>query len=252
VELPLATITTLMLAAVRATAWLLLAPPFSSRAVPARAKALLAVALALPVVPRLQGTAPDIDTAPFVGAIAAQVLAGAALGFLCSMVFAAVQAAGDLIDLFGGFSLAFAFDPLSQTGTSIFGRFYGLTALTLLFASNGHLVLLHGFLRTYDVLPLDAALSLATLGGVLTEGLGQLLLAALQIAGPLMAVLFLADIGLGLLTRVAPQLNAFALGFPLKILLTLLMVGAGFALLPAVVEALAERAVTLMGGVAAG
>jgi flagellar biosynthetic protein FliR len=169
-----------------------------------------------------------------------------ALGFLTALVFSAIQAAGDLIDLFGGFSLAFAFDPLMQTGNSVFGKIYGLLATTLLFASGGHLLIIRGFLATYDVLPLDASLSMGRLGDLLTEGVVQMFLSALQIAGPLIAVLFLADVGLGLLTRVAPALNAFSLGFPVKIMLTLVLVGMAFPLLPVAVDELTKRSLYLM------
>ena len=74
-------------------------------------------------------------------------------------------------------------------------------------------------------------------------------LAAVQIAGPLLVVLFLADAGLGLLTRVAPALNAFALGFPLKILLTLTLVSVVFVALPRVVSALVQQIVRTLAGV---
>jgi flagellar biosynthetic protein FliR len=73
--------------------------------------------------------------------------------------------------------------------------------------------------------------------------------AALQVAGPLIAVLFLADVGLGLLTRVAPALNAFALGFPLKILLTVALGVSAYLALPNVVAALTETSVTELLGV---
>jgi len=79
-----------------------------------------------------------------------------------------------------------------------------------------------------------------------------MLLASVQIAGPLIVVLFLADAGLGLLTRVAPALNAFALGFPLKILITLTLGAAGFMALPGIVASLTGDAVSTMWGVGNG
>jgi flagellar biosynthetic protein FliR len=180
-----------------------------------------------------------LEIGPLVGSLAQQVAIGVALGFLTALIFSAVQAAGDFIDVFGGFSLAYAFDPLMQTGNSVFGKFYGLLAVTLLFASGGHLLILRGFLSTYDAVPLDASLSLGRLGELLT-------VAALQIAGPLIAVLFLADVGLGLLTRVSPMLNVFSISFPAKIMVTLVLVGMSFPLLPGAVDKLAETSVRFM------
>ena len=84
---------------------------------------------------------------------------------------------------------------------------------------------------------------------LIITGVTQMFLAAVQIAGPLLVVLFLADAGLGLLTRVAPALNAFALGFPLKIFLTLTFASVLFVALPRIVSSLAGQAVTALTGV---
>ncbi|WP_432536748.1 flagellar biosynthetic protein FliR [Kineococcus arenarius] len=242
----------LLLASVRAVSFLLLAPPFASRAINGRVKAMLSLALALPVAGRLRGQAPALEPAALATAVVQQILVGAALGAFCALVFAAVQAAGDLIDLFGGFQMASAYDPLSQNQTAVFGKLYNWTATALLVLSGGHLLVLKGFLRTYEVLPLDAGLSLSTVATVFTTGIGQLMLSALQIAAPLVAVLFVADVGLGLLSRVAPALNVFAMSFPLKILITLTLGGFALAVLPRVVDTsagtMAETVVRLVGG----
>jgi flagellar biosynthetic protein FliR len=205
------------------------------------------------MLPRLTGqVAATVSTPMLVANIVQQVVVGAALGFLTALLFAAVQAAGSLIDMFGGFSVAFAFDPLSQSGNSVFGRFYGLTAATLLFASDGHQLVLRGFTQSYKAIPLDSGISLDAMRHLVTVGIGQMFLAAVQIAGPIIAVLFIADVGLGLLARAAPALNAFALGFPAKILLTMSLAGTALMALPQSVSTLTERAVgmvvKLLGG----
>jgi flagellar biosynthesis protein FliR len=241
-----AELTALLLASVRAAAWLVISPPFNSQAVPAPYKALLSVAIALPVVPSLVDKVPSTDSPLFLVSVAEQVVLGTALGFLTSMLFAAIQAAGNLIDLFGGFSVAFAFDPLGSsgnTGGGVFGRFYNTMALTLLFATDGHQLVLRGFTESYRALPLDGGLSLNTLQHLVTDGLAEMFLASIQIAGPLIAVLFCTDIGLGLLSRIAPALNAFSLGFPAKILLTLAGAGVALTLLPGVVSNTVDQAV---------
>jgi flagellar biosynthesis protein FliR len=240
-----------VLAALRASAWLIVAPPFNSPLIPPQIKALISIGLALPVAGQLKGF-PGLGTSALIVSAAEQVVIGAALGFLTLLFFAAVQAAGDMLDLFGGFSLAAAYDPLSQSQNSVFGRFYNLLAVTLLFATEGHLLVLRGFLESYNTLPLDGSLSLKTLDRFVTAGVGQLFLSALQIAGPLIAVLFLTDVAFGLLNRVAPALNAFGLGFPAKIFLTLSLAGTAVAVLPRALSNLVEKAVqavvTLSGG----
>jgi flagellar biosynthetic protein FliR len=83
----------------------------------------------------------------------------------------------------------------------------------------------------------------------IVTGMTTMFVSAVQIAGPLLAVLFLADVGLGLLTRVAPALNAFQLGFPLKVLITLGLAGVMFLAMPRVVSSLAREASRLLLGV---
>jgi flagellar biosynthetic protein FliR len=116
--------------------------------------------------------------------------------------------------------------------------------VTLLFASDGHQLVLRGFLQSYKTLPLNETLSMETLNRLVTDGLGELFLAALQIAGPLIAVLFLTDVAFGLLNRVAPALNAFQLGFPAKIFLVVTLSGTAITVLPRALDGLVTKAVS--------
>jgi flagellar biosynthetic protein FliR len=243
-DIPIAELIAIMLGAVRAGAWLMICPPFNSRMIPTQVKALLSVAIALPMAPYLRASLPSIETADIIASAALQVFVGASLGFITALFFAAIQAAGDLIDVFGGFTLAMAFDPLSLSQSSIFGRFYNLMAVTLLFASDGHQLILRGFMQSYEALPLSATFSMETFSNLLIAGIGEMFLAALQIAGPLIAVLFLTDVAFGLLNRVAPALNAFQLGFPAKILLVLMLSGTAIAVLPRALDSLVDKAVS--------
>lgn len=247
VTLPFAAVETTMLAGMRVVAFLVVAPPFAQRGAPGTVKAALALGVALAVAPRLEHT-PAASTGAFVGALVLQAAVGAALGFLVVLVLGAVQSAGALVDLFGGFQLASAFDPMSMTSGAPFARLYQGVAIALLFATDGYQVVLGGLVRTFDALPLDARMPTGPVAQAAADGIGQLMLGALQVAGPLVVVLFLADVGLGLLTRVAPALNAFAIGFPLKILLTLALGGFAVLALGGVVDALTGRAVGVLGG----
>jgi flagellar biosynthetic protein FliR len=242
-DLPISELIAVMLGAARAGAWLMLCPPFNSRLIPGQVKVLLSIGLALPMAPYLTASVPSVQTSAIIVSTIMQVFVGAALGFITYLFFAAIQAAGDLLDVFGGFTLAAAYDPLSQNQSSVFGRFYNLVAATLLFASEGHQLILRGFLQSYKTLPLDATFSLETLSKLLTSGIGEMVVAAVQIAGPLIAVLFLTDVAFGLLNRVAPALNAFQLGFPAKIFLLLTLSGTAIAILPRALDNLIDKAV---------
>jgi flagellar biosynthetic protein FliR len=248
VMLELAWLEAVMLAAVRMTAFIIIAPPFSYRAFPARVKAMLAIGLALAVSPRVTANYVSLDDAAFFGALAQEVITGAILGFLVFVVFSAVQSAGSLIDMFGGFQMAQAYDPGSMINGAQFSRFFHMSALALMFSSGAYLLIIGGLTRSFDALPIGGAIDLASSAETIVGAVSQMFLSAVQIAGPLLVVLFLADAGLGLLTRVAPALNAFALGFPLKIFLTLTLSVVLFAALPGVVASLTDDAVdTLMG-----
>lgn len=234
-------IAALLLGSIRVAGWLVVAPPFAGRTVPGPVKALLSVALTLPVLPRLVEDLPPLELGPVIAAAVVQFLVGAGLGFVCFLLFAAFRIAGEVVDTLAGFAMATAFDPMAQSQISVIGRFQGMLAATLLLASDAWLVVWHGFFRTFEILPLDAPFDAAAFAAAVTSGIAEMMLAAVQIAAPMLAVLFIADVGLGLATRIAPQLNAFALGFPVKILLTVTLIGYTFVMLPQTVQATAER-----------
>ena len=230
-ELSPATFVAFLLALVRASAWVAIGPPFSSRMIPVQVKIGLAAALALSVTPQLATQDIPMSTPGLIGAIALQVVLGLALGYLTQVLFTAVQAAGELVDLFGGFTIASAYDPFSQSVSSVFGRFYNLLATMILFAINGHLLLVKGFLTSFTAVGVTG-LRMSDFSELLLHDIGLFMLAAVQIAAPLLAVLFLSEVGLGLLTRAALQFNVFAVAMPAKILLTLTLAGLALPLLP--------------------
>ncbi|MFJ3382988.1 MULTISPECIES: flagellar biosynthetic protein FliR [unclassified Curtobacterium] len=238
-----------MLAGVRMIAFFLIAPPFSYKAFPNTVKLILALGLAVGVAPRVTVGYVSLETGPFLVALVTQLVVGLVLGFLVYLVFAAVQSAGALIDLFGGFTLAQAYDPQSQVNGAQFTRLFQMAALALLFASGGYQLIVAGLVRSFDAVPLvGGSFALGGVASLLVSALSQMFLATLQIAGPLVVVLFLADVGLGLLTRVAPALNAFQMGFPIKIGLTVVFAGALFMALPSVVSSLTGDAVQAITG----
>jgi flagellar biosynthetic protein FliR len=240
----------LLLVSARLFAWMLVAPPIATAGVPPTIKTVLSVGLALAIVPQARADAPAAQVIPVTGSLLEQLLIGAALGFLTRLLFTAVEMAGGFLDLFGGFSLSAAYDPISATMTSVYGRFYGLLATTLIFATNAHLIIFGGFLKTFSTVPLNATISLSRLDTMLTRTVPEMFVSALQIAGPLLVVLFIADLALGVLNRIAPQLNAFTMSFPIKIGLTLLLSGIGLTLMPNTVVDLAQRANQVIGVVA--
>ncbi|MFJ4208346.1 flagellar biosynthetic protein FliR [Paenarthrobacter sp. NPDC089675] len=239
----------LLLASVRMTAFLVVAPPFAHHAIPARIKAMLGIGLGLAVSQRLSADAVPRDTAGFITAIVLELVTGLVLGFLVMAVFAAIQSAGSLIDLFSGFQMAQAFDPQMMVNGAQFTRLLQMAALALLFASDGYQLVIGGLTGSFNALPLAGGIDLSKPVDAVVGAITGMFISAVQIAGPLLVVLVLADVGLGLLTRVAPALNAFSLGFPLKIFITLALAGFLFLALPRLVASLAELAARTVLGV---
>ena len=251
-EVPAVTLVALLLGTARAAGFVLLAPPFNSRSIPAPVKGALAMALSVLLSAKIAPTLPN-PTAGFLAVSAVtEVVIGAALGFVVQVLFTAVQVAGDLIDLTGGFSLQPAYDPLAMTNNSSVGRLHYLLATTLLFSSGGHLLMVKGFATSYEGMPVGGDVPTEQLGAVMIKVFGMMFLAAVQIAGPMVAVLLLADVALALLSKAAPALNIFSFGFPFKIMLTLLLLGLTFPLLPPALDALMDHAVRAMVSLRSG
>ncbi len=232
-----------LLASLRIVAWLMVAPPFSYRAVPIVAKVGLSVALALAVTPLLAEQNLPSSALQLGLAALTEVLVGVGMGFITSLLFNAVAAAGGLVDVFGGFALARAFDPISMRMNTVFGQFHQLLAFMILFATGGHIVVIGGLMASFEALPLGDTPALEGAGGILTTAFQMFWTTALQIAAPMIAVLFVADLGLALLTKIAPQLNALSVMFPAKIGLTLMLVGLSLPVLSNAVPRLVDLAV---------
>lgn len=241
---------TLLLASVRIVSWLAVVPPFSSRALPAMAKVIVSLGLAFAVVPSLAANPVPLGTAELLVNVLTQAALGLAMGFVTYLLFAAVAAAGSLIDVFGGFSLPQGFDPLGLNMNTVFGKFYQMLATMLLFVTGGHLIVIGGLLKTFELLPLGETAGVPGSPAMLVTAFGMFFLTAVQIALPMIAVLFIADLGLALLTKVAPQLNAINVMFPAKIGLTLLLVGLSFPVLPEAISRLTELANEAMATIA--
>jgi len=230
------------LAFIRGLAWLVVVPPFSNRHVVPRV-ALIGISggLAILAVPQIaQGRIPT-DTAGLVGAIVLQIFTGAALGLCVLVLLSAVTAAGSMIDLFGGLNLPPAVDPLSENQTPMIGQFYEQVGMVLLFVTNGELLLVRGFETSFGAAGLTLS-STATASNVLSADLATFFTATLEIAAPLIVVLFATQISLAMLSKAAPQINVWILGFPIQAMMSLLFVAIGIKVLPGYVDNLVTRA----------
>lgn len=226
---------------VRALAWLVVVPPFSNRAV-IPVPALIGIAAALGILGSHQVPASAIptDTAGLIGALVLQIFSGVMLGLPVQILLSAISSAGGMIDMFGGLNLPPSLDPLSQNQTPLLGQLYEQVAMVLLFVTNGEMLLVHGFTVSLG----QHAIMLGPSGyatDVLITDVATYFTAMLEIAAPLVAVLFATQIGLALLAKAAPQVNAWLLGFPLQALMSLVFVAVGVQVIPGYLAGLLSR-----------
>jgi flagellar biosynthetic protein FliR len=221
------------------------APLLGDKAVPARVKIALAMACAILVAPTLSD-APA--SSPFSGdgvmLLLQQVLIGVSIGFGMRFVFAAVELAGDMIGLQMGLSFATFIDPQNSTETPIVGSFLGIIASLILLALNGHLLMIAALIDSFRIIPISAQPELTlSIGRIVALG-GEIFRIGLHLSLPVLATLLVLNLAMGVLSRAAPQMNIFAVGFPMTILAGLFLLGLS---LPYIVSALDRVLVQAIG-----
>ena len=231
-----------LLAFVRSAAWLAVVPPFSSlQSVPRTVIVGIAGGFAILSAPLVVAAGVPTTTPALIGAIVMQILAGVALGFVVRILVATIGSAGSMVDLLGGINPPPAMDPLSQNQLPLIGQLYDQVAILSLFVSNGELMLVRGFESSFATRSITAGGG-GLLANVLVADLATFFTASLEIAAPIMAVLFCTQIALALLAKAAPQLNAWWLGMPLQILLALVMSAFAIRVVPGYLTQLVNRA----------
>lgn len=240
----------------RIVGFLVAAPLFSSRQLPAQHKLALAAGLAYFTSYAVE-TDVRVEDFDFFFRMGTEVLVGLALGLLASFLLYAPQIAGSIIDLQMGLAMASAYDPMFGGQSPIVGRFYYMLTLLVLLASDMHLILLDGIYTSFQIFPPGSLIAVSGDAGMslVIRVVGLAMLTALQMAMPLVVSLFLVDLALGFLAKTAPQFNIFAIGFSVKLLMgyAILFLLAGATItgigrfVPLLQDVLAD-AIRLLGG----
>jgi flagellar biosynthetic protein FliR len=201
------------------------APLFGNIAVPVSVKVILGSCLALIIAPSVPAM-PAMDPTSYAGLliIVQQAIIGISMGFAMRIVFSAIEMAGEISGMTMGFGFASFFDPQSQGHSSAIAQFLSLLALMIYLATNMHLVMLSALADSFQSMPISAApLGIGGFKQLAAWG-GRIFSSGVQISLPIVAALLITNIALGILTRAAPQLNLFAIGFPVTI-------GVGFVMI---------------------
>lgn len=201
----------------RVLAMIASSPVLGNRQVPARIKIGLSALLAIIIAPTLTSL-PQVSIGSPQGLliIVQQIIIGVAIGFTMRLIFTAVEMAGELAGLQMGLGFASFYDPLNASYTPIIAQWMGVIATLTFLALNGHLYMISALVESFQTLPIGSMMSVKGFYGVASWG-GSIFAYALQISLPILAALLITNIALGILTRAAPQLNLFAVGFPVTL-----------------------------------
>jgi flagellar biosynthetic protein FliR len=202
----------------RALALLASLPVFSQRAVPMRVKVGLALFIAFAAQPSLPAISPvALDTPEAMLRVVQQVLIGVSLGFAVRLVFAAVELGGELVGLQMGLNFAGFFDPVTASQGTATARFFGTMVSFLFILVNGHLVIISALVRSFDVFPVgDEPFGFIRQATPHVWG-AELFTLGLWVALPLIGMLLFVNLVLGVISRVAPQISIFSVGFPITL-----------------------------------
>jgi flagellar biosynthetic protein FliR len=204
----------------------LLAPIFSSRMLPARARGVAAVAISFGLAPlALHGHQVPLDVVGLGGLVLKEILVGLAYAFALGAVFAAVSVAGSLLDTAVGFSFGSLIDPITGNQSQILSQLYAIVGVLIFIAIDGDHWMIEGLARSYQLVPIQKFPSLNALVGGADRAFVSIFASALELAAPVLLAVLITDAAMGMVARVMPQLNVFAVGFPAKIAIGLLVMG---------------------------
>ena len=198
---------------------LFLLPFFGGQTIPNTVKGALLIVLSLAVWPRLSFPADlfplDIWELPVM--LLGEAALGLTLGLMVRFMFAAVQTGGQLIGFQMGFAMVSVVDPDSGTSEAVSAHFLYMTSMLVFLAMDGHLFLLKGLAQSFALVPPGRLFLSQVLVREVLDFSGQMFFLAVKIASPVIASIFLVDLSLALISRVAPQMHVLVLGFPVKL-----------------------------------
>jgi len=209
----------LMLSSLRIGAFLVAAPFFGSRMVPLTVRIVFSIALGLGIMSQVEF--PDLQIlmgASLVPIVFQEIFVGLACGMVLSICFSSVILAGEKIAATSGLAFAAQIDPVSGAQSPVISQIFQLFLLILFFSLNGHLVIFDLIFKSFELVPLGSFYEFESVIEKSIQSSNTLYYNAVIIVLPIVSILFFMNLGIGFITKSAPQLNLFSFGFPLTIL----------------------------------
>jgi flagellar biosynthesis protein FliR len=211
----------------RITPLFLVAPLFSSQMIPPRVRGILAVGIAIGLTPiAMHGQKIPSEGIEIAGLVIEGMLVGFGFAFALAVLMAAVETAGAMVDLGAGFSYGSLINPLNGEQSAVMARFYSLFGTLIFLVIGGDAWTLRGLGRTFQLVPLTESPRIGSLVAGAEQVFATIFTAALEIGAPVFVALLITDVAFGVISRVVPQMNVFAVGFPTKVAVALLVAGA--------------------------
>ncbi|NIA13081.1 MAG: flagellar biosynthetic protein FliR [Nitrospiraceae bacterium] len=232
-----------VLVLVRISGLVITAPLLGSRNFPLVAKigiTGLTAMLITPSVAALSSTLPS-EALPFGLLAVGEVLIGLSIGFVMTLVFGAIQIGGQLMDMQSGFALVNVFNPAFETQFPVFGFLLYILAVLVLLSANGHHVMIRAIVATFDKIPLGGFVARPELALQINRWGSAMFFDGLMIAAPVATALLVAYFVMGLIGRVVPQIQLFAVGFPLTIGIALFVVAMSLNIYLMIIEGMFDR-----------
>jgi len=204
----------------------LLAPLFSSKSLPARARTVVALGITVGLTPVVKHGPIDLDPLAFGLTVVKELLVGLAYAYALSAMFAGLQAAGTLLDTLIGFSFGATVDPVTGNQSAVIQQMYTYFGIAVFIAIGGDAWVIKGLAKTYEAVPM---LSTPDIGSM-TEGaqvaFSSVLVSGFMVGAPVIIALIIVDAAFGVVSKVVPQMNVFGVGFPAKMIVGLTLLGA--------------------------
>ncbi|MBV1789348.1 flagellar type III secretion system protein FliR [Marinobacterium sp. D7] len=245
-------VATVLLPLFRVASMLMTMPMIGTRLVPIRARLGLALAITavlVPVVPPMP-TYDGLSLRMWL-LIAEQVLIGSVLGYTLNLLMETFALGGQMIANQMGLGFASMTDPANGTSVVVLGQFYLMMVMLMFLAMDGHLVVIEILAKSFEVLPVGQTPNLSSLWGLVLAG-GWLFSAGLLMALPAVTALLVVNFAFGVMTKAAPQLNIFAIGFPFTMLLGIVIVWASLSGFLGQYESIASRILELISSLVQG
>jgi len=209
-----------LLAFARISGIFMMTPIFGSRNIPVYVKAGMAFALTIalfPIVFQPNVLLPE-NILSYAVMVAAELFVGWIIGFASSLVFSAVQMAGQLLDMQIGFGIVNIIDPQSGQQVPLIGNFKYILALIVFLVTNSHHMLLSALFASFKLIPVTGVSVYSGLTEIIIDMVAGIFVIALKISLPVLISMLLTDVALGILARTMPQMNIFVVGVPGKII----------------------------------